>query len=216
MTGLLGNRKVIGRLSVIALILHSIIWANAKDVAAQQSKGDAAHSLTERALNADIKGFLEQALGRDERHALFKRRLTADFKGKHFMTTSTFHSLGTRQRNWDNEMTARLRYYRRDPNVISLIVANNDARLQTDIARPANTVPGGHGNLYRASNSYRVYDASIRVRIQHGRKRATVTSLIDRGLVNLILGHKTSSMGITMHYDRIDGARGNTRIHLHP
>ncbi|XP_074656931.1 uncharacterized protein LOC141910117 [Tubulanus polymorphus] len=203
-------------LRIIALVLlTSLSWVEVKVTGIELTDGDVQHSLTERALTADVQGLLDESLGQEAIHARLKRTLTTAFKGKHFMTTAEFNGLGTKQSNWDREMTSRLAFYRRDPKIVSIIVENNDARLQTDTANAGNKVTGGQGSLYRTKNQYHVYDISVSVSISGGSRVAKVTGIVDRGDVTLILGYTKKDMAITMHYDHIDGSKANKVITLH-
>ncbi|XP_074646292.1 uncharacterized protein LOC141902459 [Tubulanus polymorphus] len=209
------KHRVTGPLSVVALILVSIVLVHAKSLS--QLTIDDQHPATRDVSAIDEfsgaefleKRSFDQLEDADLQRS--RRTLSRDFKSKHFMTSRDFGRLGNSQANWNTEFTYRLGFYKRDPPIISVIVATNDHTLQGDTANSGNIIKG---TLFRTANSYQVYEAYITTSIVGGVKKAKVTKAIDQGVVRLVLGHHSSNMGMTVHYDHIDGHGANKPIPL--
>ncbi|XP_074656477.1 uncharacterized protein LOC141909770 [Tubulanus polymorphus] len=186
-------------LNVVAVVLLSVILVNVKAVDEDQFENDA----------TDYQQRLRRGL--EETHEQSKRYLSDEFENKHFMTTREFLQLRTSQAKWDEEMTRRLHFYKYDPAVIPVIVAKDYFRLQSDVAEGGILVGGSR---YRTKNRYRVYEFHIVVDVRADRRHATVTRLVDRGVVNLILSHDPRDKEKTVRYGQIVGPGRNRQISL--
>ncbi|XP_074656353.1 uncharacterized protein LOC141909684 isoform X2 [Tubulanus polymorphus] len=187
-------------LNVVAIVLLSVIWANAKAVDEEQFENDA----------IDYQ-WLRPSRDEEETREQSKRHLSDEFENKHFMTTHEFQQLGTSQAKWDEEMTRRLHFHKSDPAVIPVIVAKDYFRLQNDVAEEGRLLGG---NRYETKNRYRVYEFHIQVVMRADRRRAIVTRLVDRGVVHLNLSYNPRDTSMTVRYGQIVGPGRNRQIAL--